>query len=435
MRTILTALAMSVGTFALTLTLAASNGARQYGNTIITNNFDPTALIVSKDKNFFKQNTANQPQEYNPSFGTVTSAIGGSRQIQMLDDNDLARLRDLPGVKSVRPAISLGLRYITRDGARKYVATAQAYNAYRTPDLLAGAIPASIPTHSIILPEAYVHALGFTSAGAAINQTVRLAVNKQASASALTQLLAKNGANGLSSPPANSVEERFKVIAVLKKPSSLLVASNGLTLYVSEPDIIALNDIATKGSSDYHTYLTAYVEVANGTNSANLTTVQNEIQKAGYGAESVLNAEQAITQVITVLQGIVSIFGAVAVIASLFGVINTMYISVLQRTREIGLMKALGMHKKDVARLFEIEAALIGFFGGIIGSILAFVAGTIANPFIAKALGIGNTKLLQFNAAQILGLIIALIILAILAGFLPARKAAKLDPIVALRTE
>ena len=65
-RTILTALAIAVGTFALTLTLGASNGAKEYANNIVRSNFDPTELIVSKDPNLFSRQDATKPQVYNP---------------------------------------------------------------------------------------------------------------------------------------------------------------------------------------------------------------------------------------------------------------------------------------------------------------------------------------------------------------------------------
>ena len=64
-------------------------------------------------------------------------------------------------------------------------------------------------------------------------------------------------------------------------------------------------------------------------------------------------------------------FGVLALIASVFGIINTQYISVLERTQQIGLMKALGTRGKDVGRLFRYEAASLGLFGGIIGAGLA----------------------------------------------------------------
>jgi putative ABC transport system permease protein len=123
-------------------------------------------------------------------------------------------------------------------------------------------------------------------------------------------------------------------------------------------------------------------------------------------------------------------------IASVFGIINTQYISVLERTREIGLMKALGMRGRSVSRLFEFEAAWIGFLGGIIGALIAVALGLALNPVITSALGLSEgTNLLIFNPVSVAIMIIILIIIAMVAGWFPARKAAKLDPIEALRTE
>jgi ABC-type antimicrobial peptide transport system permease subunit len=129
-------------------------------------------------------------------------------------------------------------------------------------------------------------------------------------------------------------------------------------------------------------------------------------------------------------------FGALAILASVFGIINTQYISVLERTREIGLMKALGMRKKDISRLFRYEAAWIGFLGGVIGVAVAWLI-TLLNPVINSFLNITDSavRLLQINWLQAAILVASLMLVAVLSGWFPARRAAKLDPIEALRTE
>ena len=136
-----------------------------------------------------------------------------------------------------------------------------------------------------------------------------------------------------------------------------------------------------------------------------------------------------------VIQGIVLVFGVLALIASVFGIINTQYISVLERTREIGLMKALGMRGRHVRRLFQYEAAWIGFLGGTLGALLAWGIGVFLNPWISKTIGIGENRILVFEFLPIAGLVVALMLIAMLAGSFPARKAARLNPIDALRTE
>ncbi|RKV92047.1 MAG: FtsX-like permease family protein, partial [Candidatus Saccharimonas sp.] len=128
-------------------------------------------------------------------------------------------------------------------------------------------------------------------------------------------------------------------------------------------------------------------------------------------------------------------FGGLALLASVFGIINTMYISVLERTSQIGLMKALGMRGRDIGKLFRYEAAWVGLLGGLIGVGLASLV-TLLNPVIASALKLGvGTNLLVINPLQIGLLVIGLVAMAVISGWLPSRKATKLDPIEALRTE
>ncbi len=437
-RTILTVFAIGVGAFALTLTLGASNGAQHYASTIIKDNFDPSELIVTADDTLFRNTDSSKPQVYSQNFGSITNNSGASTQVKMLSDSDITRLKDVKGVVSVRPGLALNLQYLTRDGQKKYVATAQAYSSYKKPALLAGSIPASLPSHTLILPEGFVKALGFSSPQDAIGKKLRLAVRKQYDQSAVLSSLLSGDSSALTSQlkaPTDTMEVQFTVIAVTKKPSTLIQPGTGLYLNISQHDEDELNDYATQGSTSYHKYLSAYVTVKDGTNTSNLNATQARIKKIGYSAQSILDTEKTITQVIAVLQGIVTVFGLIAIIASVFGVVNTMYISVLQRTREIGLMKALGMHKGDINKLFLFEAALIGLLGGVVGSALAIGAGILLNPTISKQLSLGTARLLDFKLNQTLLLIIALMFVAILAGLFPARKASKLDPIEALRTE
>jgi|AntRauTorcE11897_2_1112592.scaffolds.fasta_scaffold00308_28 putative ABC transport system permease protein len=437
-RTLLTAFAIAVGAFALTLTLGASKGAQGYADTILENNFDPSELIVSKTESLFDSRDTSEPQEYNESFGSISNPSGTSTQVEFLDDADLAQISEITGVSSVRPNITVAAEYITRDGYRRYVSTLEGFDPFTNPDLAAGEIPEAIPDGNIILPLGFLNALGFDNPEAAIGKTIRIGLRQGFNQQEIVANALQNefeDIQQLLSSQQQTQEREFKIIAVRDEPSALAQPGTELYLYTNQSDIKEMYEFTNEGSAEGSTYLIAFVKVENGKDPTVLEDVQNRIEGVGYSAQSLAETQEFITQFIDVLQGIVTVFGLIAIVASVFGVINTMYISVLQRTREIGLMKALGMRKRTVNLLFLLEAAAIGFLGGVIGALTAIVAGIFFNPLISDQLNLGDVYLIDFDAMQISALVLTLTLVAISAGLFPARKAAKLDPINALRTE
>lgn len=439
-RTILTALAIAVGTFALTLTLAASNGATAFVNKVIKDNFDPSELIVAADETLFGQGNATRPREFDPSFGTTTTNAGASRQIKRITQEDINKIKNVTGIESVREQITVSPRYITRPDEKKYVATIASYNPAQKPELLAGSIGSDFSGAKIILPEGYLQDLGFKTPEDAIGKNITAVIPKTLTADQLRAQLVRGTLPTTSdqlvvATENNSVSKELTIAAVSKKP---VTSQPGTELYIYTPldEARELNDITTEGTANYRKYNFVFAKVQDGVNDKKLKEAQQKLKDLGFQVRSVEETQQFLTNIIGVLQGIVAGFGFIAIIASVFGIINTMYISVLQRTREIGLMKALGMRKRDIGRLFRFEAAWIGFLGGFIGSLSAVILGTLLNPWITQKLSLGaGNKLLIFKPMQVVGLVIILMIISILAGWIPSRKAAKLDPIEALRTE
>lgn len=438
-RTLLTAMAIGVGTFALTLTLAASNGATEFVNGVIADNFDPAELIVTNDDAVFGQADTSTPKEYDESFGSGVSGAGASIQIRYLTESDIKKIENTDGVEQVRRDITLNVRYITRgEGQKKYIATMQTFSPAQSPNLIAGEIENALQGRQVVLPEAFVEALGFDNAQSAIGQTITVVVQKPVDPVEVRRQLQ----SGRITPAEiqrlseGSSHAQTFTIAAVQKPATTVQPGTELYILASEQDIRALNDVVTRGTDNYQKYTHVFARVTDGTNEDKLVAVQNSIKDAGYQAQSVKDTQEFLNQIIAVLQGIVAAFSAIAVVASVFGVVNTMYISVLQRTREIGLMKALGMSRRDISRLFKFEAAWIGFLGGLLGSVGAILLGTALNPWITDKLQLGEgNSLLIFNPVQVAALIAGLMVIATVAGLLPARKAAKLDPIEALRTE
>ncbi len=164
--------------------------------------------------------------------------------------------------------------------------------------------------------------------------------------------------------------------------------------------------------------------------------VEDQIKKMGFSAFSLNDALQGAKRGFIILDIVLSLIGSIALAVSSLGIMNTMVMSILERTREIGIMKAIGGSDSDIRRIFLIEASAIGFLGGVTGIVLGWSVGRIinfgANIYIERQGGTaGNLFSLPFWLIG--GAIGFSIAVSLLAGSYPAARAAKLDPIRALR--
>ena len=140
------------------------------------------------------------------------------------------------------------------------------------------------------------------------------------------------------------------------------------------------------------------------------------------------------------IDGIVLVLNAFAIIALLaasFGIVNTLFMSVQERTREIGLMKAMGMGNGRVFSLFSIEAAFIGFLGSAIGVVIAMLAGSAISSALSGSLlaDLPGLTLIAFDPFAITVIIVVVMAIAFVAGTLPAARAARADPVDSLGYE
>ena len=139
------------------------------------------------------------------------------------------------------------------------------------------------------------------------------------------------------------------------------------------------------------------------------------------------------TKIVNVVSYVLIAFVAISLVVSsiMIGIIT--YISVLERTKEIGILRSIGASKKDISRVFNAETLIVGLSAGVIGIGVTLLLNIPVNIVIQALVEIPNVSRLPMGGAIIL--IIISVLLTMLAGLIPSRFAAKRDPVVALRTE
>lgn len=178
--------------------------------------------------------------------------------------------------------------------------------------------------------------------------------------------------------------------------------------------------------------------IAKVDNSKNAAAAAAEIKKFGVGAADASASIQQQLSVFNILGLVLGGIGSISMAVAAVGVVNTMIMAILERTREIGVMRAVGAKRSTIRNLFTFEASMLGFLGGVLGVAVGFGMTRVANILINKQLASQGVK-----AHDIIGLPIWLILAVVgiatligtLAGLYPAARAARLDPVEALRYE
>lgn len=417
-RTLLTILAIFVGAFTLTLTQGLGTGINAYIDDTVTSVGASDVMTVTKPSASTDPigSADDGPAEYDPD--TVASGQAGppGATVVALSTDDIDTLEGVDGVLKVEATKSISADYVEGAGDTKYVASVGALVAGQAIQLTAGEEPDDASdTLEVVIPVTYVEPLGYETDDDAIGGTVTLAVTD----ATRTQ---------------HTVEAEIVGVAeesVASPTGARLTPNSALT-----DELFALQNTGLPADQTDR-YAQASVWFADDATDADIAALKDRLADDGYSGVTV--ADQLGT-LKTVIDGIVLVLNAFAVIALLaasFGIVNTLFMSVQERTREIGLMKAMGMGSGKVFGLFSLEAAFIGFLGSAIGAGLAMLAGNVISSALSTTLlaNLPGLTLIAFDPVSIAVVILVVMVIAFLAGTLPAARAAKADPVESLRYE
>ncbi len=170
----------------------------------------------------------------------------------------------------------------------------------------------------------------------------------------------------------------------------------------------------------------------------NLANVKNTILSKGFKVTSVADTISQVYQIFSYVQIVLASFGVIALFVASIGMFNTMTIALLERTRDIGIMKSIGVQNNVVRKIFLTESFMISFLGGVFGAISGILLGQIVNlvvNLLARSVGGAPEKLFAIPVTIILVIVTFSVIVGVGTGFYPAKRAGKLNPLDALRYE
>lgn len=408
LRTILTIIAIFIGALTITLTNGIGQGVSSYIDKQLGNLGAEDALIIEPDQQVLD---LGGPQEYDPDEA-ILSGVGGF-SLPVLTQKDVEAITDTEGILSADPLLSSSPEYIGF-GEKKFKTSISPFIAGTRLDLAAGESISEASTEPhIVLPIDYVEPLGFTSADNAVGKKVIFGIKD----------------------PIGSIQEVSATIVGVQQKS--LMGLGGIT--VNNSLVFDLREIQTKGlpAATKDQFIVVVARFNQDASESEIQAIKDDLKEKGYRARTIEDSIGVVKQVIDAIVLVLSLFAVIALVAASFGIINTLLMAVQERTREIGLMKAMGMGSAQVFMLFSAEAAFLGFWGSILGIIVANILGVIINQFASENFlkDLPGFELVTFSWESMLGIVLVIMGIAFLAGTLPASRAAKQNPIDSLRYE
>ena len=417
LRSFLTILAIFIGSFSIISTSAIQAGVNNFIDSQVDSyGGDGYLAIVSKDSFDALEGlqgsmgSGSGPVEYDPDkIQTGMSPI---------TEEQLDKLKKIDGIDadSIVEEKNISITYVTSDKTdKKYLIGAEALPPGNVKvDLEAGEqLDLRADEYQILLESKYVDALGFTN-DEIVNNKIKLVVLDEYTH---TEKTFEAKVKGIIAPGVVSMGQRY----TNNKLADDIYEEN--TKYY--PEEVKSQVFAVAANYDYEKY--------------SAQEMKDKLEDIGLSAMTIEDIIGTIKSFFDVILTVFKIFGLIALLAAAIGIINTLFMSVQERTREIGLDKSLGMSSKRVFFSFSLEAIMLGFWGSVVGIVMSMVIGNLANAAFHAPGAFLETfptfQLVQYTIPDIIGVTVLIMTIAFISGTFPARQAAHKNPIDALRYE
>lgn len=412
-RTFLTTFAVFIGVFIIIFLVSLSFGAQKLLISQITNQFDIKSIFVTKkgalNLNFLS--TTAKEDEVKP---------------RILDDEAVAEIQKIQNVQFADPVVSISSRKFefkdkTFDDRVVASSTGAGWNLREGDQIVTKVLAghfSNLQTGELIVTETILKAYEKT-AEELMGQTIILTDQS-------------NLIGGQGKPVEPKEYTVVGVIGDVRNFNYIVSQTEGATVVAKKNGYEDVNEyVKTAG------YQSIYVKA---NTESDVKEVGNQIRNLGFDSNSLEDILTLFNTFFNIIPIIFTIVGAIAVFVASIGIINTMVMSVFERTKEIGVMKAVGAKNSNIMTLFITESGLIGFLGGVIAVLTSLGVIALVEAIVVKRilpnLGITNvTHLFETPVWLIVITVVVSTIIGILAGLYPAIRASRLDPVTALRYE
>jgi len=385
---------------------------------------------------------------------------------RILDDAGIKEIAGIKGVAYVEPSVNFG-SYVRANGKllTQTVGGANIPNAStRFQTFAAGKMISSPAADEAVVSERFIKDFGYAKPADAVGQTIELlappADNKK------TEPEEEETPNffgiplddpGLDESSGSLEVKKFRIAGVLSTEIKEGAGQGGLRGMMPGAGIYVPLQMAHQWNLQHRGPM-SQVELALARASGNLaegqtegydravvrvedpvqlTAVRQQITDLGFSSFSIVDEIDQIRTVFLIIDSVLGLLGGISLLVASFGIANTMIMSILERTREIGIMKAIGAEDREIKLIFFVEAAVIGVVGGILGVLIAWgidgLANRLAYRFILKPQGASFIDFFSMPIYLSLGAILFALVVSILAALYPASRAARIDPVRALR--
>ena len=389
---------------------------------------------------------------------------------RILDDAAIAEIAKIPGVAYVEPSLMI-FTYVRTNGHSQIesIAGASVPNASsRFKEFIAGQMIGSPNADEAVVNDTFARDFGFEKPADAVGKTIEFLAAPQSSSESAKQEDVDTAPPTFFGLPLEEdissdlegdalVSKKFCIVGVLNSQVKEGAGQGGVRglfpgarIYVplpaarqwsiehrgpmSQVALALARESGSLGDSEGEGYDSAIIRVDDP---VALTEVRKRLKDLGFVSFSIVDQLEQFRTVFLIIDSVLGLLGGISLLVASFGIANTMIMSILERTREIGIMKAIGAEDREIKLIFFVEAAVLGVVGGVIGVLAAWAVDAIANRlayrFFLKPNGASFVDFFFLPPWLSIGAILFALIVSILAALYPAARAARIDPVRALR--